>query len=99
MTITELHPEPAPQTAAVTLYTKPACVQCDQTKKLLDRNGIEYTAVDVTEDPGALRYIKETLGYLAAPVVVAWPDGAADPVDWSGFRPDLIKRHLARSAA
>ncbi len=99
MTITELYPEPAPQSAAVTLYSKPQCVQCDQTKRAFARHSIAYTEVDVTQDAVALRYVSETLGYLAAPVVVAWPEHLEDPVDWNGFRPDLIQRHLVQAAA
>lgn len=90
---------------AVVVYTKPDCVQCVQTFRMLDRAQIVYTKVDITEEPGALDYIKRPiedggLGYLAAPVVVvaSLPDG--DTVDWSGFRPDLIKTHITdREAA
>lgn len=77
---------------AVVLYTKPACVQCDQTKKRLDAKGIYYTAVDVTEDESALDYVKHHLGYMGAPVVyVSTPEG---DLHWYGFRPDLIKAHI-----
>ena len=27
---------------SITVYTKPACVQCNATKKALDRAGLEY---------------------------------------------------------
>ncbi|BCT76409.1 NrdH-redoxin [Sinomonas cyclohexanicum] len=67
----------------VTVYTKPACVQCNATYRALDKKGIAYTSVDVTEDPAALQKIKD-LGYLQAPVVVT------DADQWSGFRPDKI---------
>ena len=33
---------------AVTVYTKPACVQCTATKKALDRAGVDYETVDIT---------------------------------------------------
>ncbi|MBM7050448.1 MULTISPECIES: glutaredoxin-like protein NrdH [unclassified Rothia (in: high G+C Gram-positive bacteria)] len=68
---------------SVTVYTKPACVQCNMTYRTLDKNGIEYKVVDVTEDAAALAYIKD-LGYMQAPVVVAGED------HWSGFQPDKI---------
>ena len=55
---------------SVTVYTKPACVQCNMTYRALDKNGIEYNVVDVTEDAAALEHIKG-LGYMQAPVVVA----------------------------
>ena len=67
----------------VTVYTKPACVQCNATYRALDKRGISYDVVDVTEDAAALERIKE-LGYLQAPVVITEDD------HWSGFRPDKI---------
>ncbi|SHS18972.1 Glutaredoxin-like protein NrdH [Mycobacteroides abscessus subsp. abscessus] len=68
----------------ITVYTKPACVQCTATYKALDKQGIEYNVVDITEVPEARDYVM-SLGYLQAPVVVA------DEDHWSGFRPDRIK--------
>lgn len=68
---------------SVTVYTKPACVQCTMTYRALDKQGIEYRTVDITEDAQALAQIKE-LGYLQAPVVIAGED------HWSGFQPDKI---------
>ena len=38
---------------SVTVYTKPACVQCNATYRALDKRGIEYQIVDVTGGPGA----------------------------------------------
>ncbi|ART74418.1 NrdH-redoxin (plasmid) [Mycobacterium dioxanotrophicus] len=69
----------------VTVYTKPGCVQCQATFKALDKAGIEYSFIDVTTDEQARDYV-QSLGYLAAPVVVAGKD------HWSGFRPDRIGR-------
>lgn len=68
---------------SVTVYTKPACVQCNATYRALDKRGVAYDVVDVTEDAAALERIKE-LGYLQAPVVITEDD------HWSGFRPDKI---------
>src|SRR5699024_9476042 len=69
---------------SVTVYTKPACVQCNATYKALDKAGVEYEVVDISVDEAALEYVM-ALGYLQAPVVVAGED------HWSGFRPDRIK--------
>ncbi len=79
------------QVMAVTVYTKPSCVQCNATYRALDSRGIEYEVLDVTEDEGALAMVKE-LGYLQAPVVVA------DGEHWSGFRPDKIDELAQRLA-
>lgn len=75
---------------SITVYSKPACVQCVATYKALDKQGIDYQKVDITLDPEARDYVM-ALGYLQAPVVVA------DNAHWSGFRPDRIKA-LAKQA-
>lgn len=99
MEITELHPEPAPQSAAVTVYTTPACPQCTLTKNWLTREGVEHAVVNVAQDPAALRYVKETLGYATAPVTVIWTEGMDDPAIFQGFRPDLLERYTQTGAA
>ena len=76
-------------TAPVTVYTKPACVQCQATFRALDKLGIEYTKVDISSDSQARDYVM-SLGHLQAPVVVVSAES------WSGFRPDRI---LSLSAA
>ena len=78
-------------TATVTVYTKPACVQCNATYKALDKQGISYEVVDISTTPEARDFVM-ALGYLQAPVVVAGAD------HWSGFRPDRIKSLLAHAA-
>lgn len=78
-------------TAPVTVYTKPACVQCSATYKALDKQGISYEVVDISTTPEARDFVM-ALGYLQAPVVVAGDD------HWSGFRPDRILS-LLNSAA
>ena len=75
---------------SITVYTKPACVQCNATYKALDNAGLDYEIIDITEVPEARDYVM-ALGYLQAPVVVV------DGEHWSGFRPDRIKA-LAASA-
>lgn len=76
---------------AVTVYSKPACVQCTATKRWLDKRNIEYTEVDVTQDTDALEFIKG-LGYLAAPVVyVSMEDG---DTYWSEFNPGNLTLYL-----
>ena len=72
----------------ITVYSKPRCPQCDATYRILNKQGIDYRSIDVTEDIDALEYIKG-LGYQQAPVV------AAGDSHWSGFRPDRIKAAVA----
>lgn len=67
------------------VYTKPNCVQCNMTKRHMDKIGVKYTTVDITEDPAALDKLIE-MGYKAAPVVIA-PDGTS----FAGFQPEKIQ--------
>ena len=69
----------------ITVYTKPACVQCNATYKALDKQGLDYQVVDISTDD-ARDYVM-SLGYQQAPVVVI-DDGQQS---WSGFRPDRVK--------
>ncbi|WP_029087979.1 glutaredoxin-like protein NrdH [Brevibacterium album] len=76
----------------VTVYTKPACMQCSATFRALDSKGVEYRSVDLSEDPSALDVVK-AMGYMQAPVVVT------DDDHWSGFRPDKIAALTAEAAS
>lgn len=76
----------------VTVYTKPACVQCTATYRALDKQGIDYTVVDIEADSEARDYVM-ALGYVSAPIVIAGSE------HWSGFRPDRIKALTAPIAA
>jgi glutaredoxin-like protein NrdH len=66
-----------------TVYTKPACVQCEMTKKYMDKNGIPYTTVDITKDQEAFDMVIG-MGFQSAPVVIS------EVGNWSGFQPDKI---------
>jgi glutaredoxin-like protein NrdH len=68
----------------VTVYTLPSCVQCDTTKRYLQRNLIEFNEIKLQDDPEAMEAIK-AMGYSQAPVVVA------GDARWSGFRPDELQ--------
>lgn len=71
---------------SVVVYTKPNCVQCDQTKRFLDKAGIEYSTEDITteENSAQLAYFQAE-GFSAAPIVVT------DIGTWSGFQVDKLK--------
>ena len=69
----------------ITVYTKPACAQCDAVLCALKKMGIEYRRVDISTDPEARDYVT-ALGYLQAPVVYAGPDNHV-----CGFRPDRLR--------
>ena len=69
---------------SITVYSKPACMQCKATEKALAKAGLEFTTVDISMDDEARDYVM-ALGYVQAPVV------EANGEHWSGFRPDRIK--------
>jgi len=67
----------------VTVYTKPNCVQCEATKRLMDKLDISYDTVDITQDIGAYDMLIGK-GFRSAPVVITDDDA------WAGFVPDKI---------
>jgi len=71
----------------VTVYSKPACVQCTATTRALDRKGVDYTVIDISEDNVAFNLVRG-LGYAQVPVVIAGEQ------HWAGFRPDMISAFL-----
>jgi len=68
---------------SITVYSKPACVQCTATYRALERSGIDYRIVDISTDEDAFATVVG-LGYQQVPVVVTAQD------HWAGFRPDKI---------
>lgn len=68
---------------SVTVYSKPACVQCVATYKELERRGVDFQVIDLTQDEDAFTKV-QGMGYMQVPVVVAGDD------HWAGFRPDKI---------
>lgn len=68
----------------IQIYSKPACVQCSATYRALDKQGLEYTVIDIAAEADAQKEV-EALGYRQLPVVVVGEE------HWSGFRPDRIQ--------
>lgn len=69
----------------ITVYSKPACVQCTATTRALDARGLSYDVIDLTQNAEAMERVM-AMGYRQAPVVVAGDE------HWAGFRPDMIGR-------
>ena len=80
-------------TPDITVYTKPACVQCNATKRHLDKAEVAYNLIDISQDVEAFDYVTQELGHKAAPVVVANVRGVQ--LDWSGFNPDMLNEAIA----
>jgi glutaredoxin-like protein NrdH len=69
----------------ITLYSLPACVQCETTKRYLNKNGIEFTEINMADNTDALDRVRD-MGYTQAPVVVV------GDTSWSGFRLDSLQK-------
>lgn len=83
---------------SITVYSKPSCVQCNATYRLLDKHGLQYVVVDVSVDDQAREYVM-ALGHLGAPVVVV--DHGGEIEHWSGFsdrRIDALATALNQAA-
>lgn len=68
----------------ITLWEKPNCVQCMQTKREFDKRGIIYQVKRLDRSPKAVERFLE-MGLMAAPIV------ETDAKRWSGFRLEKIK--------
>lgn len=68
----------------VTVYWMQGCGPCGQTKRWLEKEGVEFDAVELktTED---FENLIHPMGYKQVPVVVAGED------HWSGFRINRLK--------
>lgn len=72
--------------AAVTVYSKPNCMQCQFTKRFLADQGVAFEIKDVEESEKALEEVV-ALGFKSLPVVAIEGQDA-----FSGFKPDRLKR-------
>lgn len=78
----------------ITVYTKPDCFGCSKTVEKFEAAGIDFQKVDITQNPAALAYVTEELGYSQAPIVVI-----DDENHWAGLNPIKIEQAIARAAA
>lgn len=73
----------------VIVYTRPGCVQCSATTTLMDRLGIDYELIDISNAPRVVTFLQGE-GHKSLPVVFVDYEEYTD--SWCGFRPDLIKK-------
>jgi glutaredoxin-like protein NrdH len=74
----------------VEVYSKPACVQCVQSKRMLEKFNINYVEYDVIDNADAYDFVVNILGYRAAPVIVIRNSEGEVAESWSGFNPDKL---------
>ncbi|MBX6358398.1 MAG: mycoredoxin [Micromonosporaceae bacterium] len=61
----------------LTMYSTSWCGYCRRLKAQLDREGIEYTVVDIEQDPAAAEYVMSVNGGNQTVPTVRFPDGTA----------------------
>lgn len=79
----------------ITVWEKPNCVQCMQTKREFDKLGIQYSVRRLDRSPKAVEKFL-AMGLMAAPIV------ETDDRRWSGFRLNKIRslhQHLTSERA
>lgn len=79
----------------ITVYTAPQCQQCTATKRWLDRRGIGYKTVDISENPADLEAIK-ALGYKSAPVTIVSTGDPEMELHWQGFDVNNLRKYATR---
>ena len=76
----------------VIVFTKSRCVQCDQTKRILRKNGINFHEMDLENEEirltdqhykTAYEFVTQTLGAQAAPVVLVKNHRLMNAIDTS----------------
>ena len=78
----------------VTVYTKPACVQCDATKGWLDGHGYKDN-YEVKDAQVVVEALHTVLDVKAAPVVKVFDKQTHETTTWTGYNPILLEKHLA----
>ena len=61
----------------VTMYSTTWCGYCMRLKRMLDREGIAYTEVNIEEDPAAADLVMSVNGGNRTVPTLVLPDGAA----------------------
>lgn len=75
-------------TTTVTVYSRPGCVQCDATKRTLDRKGIVHVDLELEDHPDVLKEAIDA-GHLNAPIVTV--ERGNERRMWGGFRHALLE--------
>ena len=61
----------------LTIYSTPWCGYCHRLMKQLDREGVDYTAVDIERQPEAAAYVMSVNGGNQTVPTVVFADGTA----------------------
>ena len=89
----------------ITVYTLPACSQCNMTKAWLKKNNVPFEVVDAMQDEKAadsIRFIAEADGIDGRPTMPFVQYSSGDPetdFHWFGFIPDNLEKYAKPLAA
>lgn len=64
-------------TGDFTLYSTPWCGYCHRLKSQLQREGIEFTEVDIEQDPDSALIVEQANGGNQTVPTLVFPDGTA----------------------
>ena len=73
----------------IKVWTNTNCTQCEQTKRFLEKNNIQYTESSLVEHPDETQRFID-MGFRAAPIVETSDD------IWSGFRMNKLNGLLRK---
>ena len=62
---------------AVTMYSTRWCGYCSRLKAQMERAGIDYTVVDIEQDPEAAAFVESVNGGNQTVPTLVFPDGSA----------------------
>jgi glutaredoxin-like protein NrdH len=82
----------------IRVFTQPSCQPCRAVKRWLDKRGISYETVDITQSPQDAEAIR-ALGYTATPVTVVSTGDPETDLHWAGFHPGYLERYCGKDAA
>lgn len=75
---------------SISIYTAPDCGMCAAAKRAMTKHGIPFQEVNTANNPAALAYVRDDLGYSSAPVTaLTYRDGRVH--SWGGFDLDQIR--------
>ena len=56
--------------AKVVMYSKIPCPYCVAAKRFMQHKGIEFTEIDLTDQPDEIQRIKEKTGWATVPIIL-----------------------------
>jgi mycoredoxin len=84
-----------PTGQSVTMFSTPWCGYCRRLKSQFDRQGVEYTVVDIEQDPAAAEYVMSVNGGNQTVPTILYSDGSA----MTNPSINQVREHLATLAA